>query len=239
MKPALKTLLYSKGKWIPAGPEASPVARTSIREIWRFYGNLIDYARVALALAAGVAVMVPAPFTAAALILTSTLLDWIDGPVARRYNQCTIFGSGVDWLADVLCQLVTLIWWAQLDRRILPVILAFTAVEMALSIFDFATTVTGVYPTYEGRLAEYYRNPFFSILDWSMPSGSYSWLGTFLWLAYPVFCLVSCLTLAQPALAQPLLIAQLVLLVPALLYMWCELAYLCFMLRNWRELPRS
>lgn len=239
MKPTLKMLLYSKGKWIPAGPDARPDAATSIREIWRFHGNVIDYARVGLALAAGAAVMMSAPFTAAALILGSTLLDWVDGPVARHFNQCTIFGSGVDWLADVLCQWVTLIWWAQLDRRILLVILAFTAVETALSIFDFATTVTGLYPTYEGRLARYYRNPFFAILDWSMPNGSYSNFGTFLWLAYPVFCLVCCLKLAQPAFAQALFISQAVLLVPALLYMWCEVAYLCFMLRNWRELPRN
>jgi phosphatidylglycerophosphate synthase len=49
----------------------------------------------------------------AVLLMTSVLLDWIDGPVARAYNQCTIFGSGVDWLADVLVQILTMCWWVQ------------------------------------------------------------------------------------------------------------------------------
>jgi hypothetical protein len=51
--------------------------------------------------------------------------------------------------------------------------------------------------------------------------------GTFLWLAYPIFCLSCCLKLAQW-----------VLLGPAILYMWCETAYPSFMLGNWWELPR-
>lgn len=38
------------------------------------------------------------PLLTAVLVFGSTLLDWIDGPVARAYNQCTIFGSGVDWV---------------------------------------------------------------------------------------------------------------------------------------------
>ena len=238
MEPELKTLVYAKGKWV-AGDNAALLAQpTTLGEIWRFYGNLVDYARVVLVLAAGWAITAPAPFTAAGLILAATLLDWIDGPVARKYNQCTVFGSGVDWLADVLGKVVTLIWWSRLAPWVTPLVLLFTAVEMALSIFDFAVTAKGVYPTYAGKLAQKY-NGFFAILDWCMPNASYSWFGTFLWLAYPLFCLVSCLRLAQPALARPLELAQLALLVPALLYAWCESAYLCFILRNWREPARS
>lgn len=238
MKAQLGRLVYSKGRWIKAGADTPAPAATTIGEIWGFYGNVIDYLRVVLVLIAAWTITLPAPLTSAALILASILLDWIDGPVARRFDQCTIFGSGVDWLADVLGQVVTLCWWAHLDIRILPFVLAFTAVEAALSIFDFATTATGVYPTYEGKLARRY-NGFFAILDWSMPNATYSPFGTFLWLAYPLFCLVSCLRLAQPAFAPALQFAQAALLVPALLYVWCEVAYLCFLLRNWRELPRK
>jgi len=237
MEPQLTTLRYTKGKWekLPA-VEPTP-SHTGLREIWHFHANVIGYARIALVIAAAVALTTPAPFTAASLILGSTLLDWVDGPVARATGQCSIFGSGVDWLGDVLCQLVTLVWWAQLDGRILPVLLVFTGVEVALSIFDFAVTMTGVYPSYEGKLAQKY-NPFFAILDWSQPEGSYGAFGTLLWLAYPLFCLACCLKLAQPLYATMFSALQGALLLPALLYVWCETAYLCFILRNWRELPR-
>jgi phosphatidylglycerophosphate synthase len=238
MKAELKNLVYSRGKWVKGADDAATSRPVTLAEIWRFYGNLVDYVRVVLVLAAAWTITVPAPFTTALLILTSILLDWIDGPLARYYDQCTIFGSGVDWLADVLGQVVTLCWWAQLEPRVLPWILAFTGVEMALSIFDFATTAVGVYPVYEGKLSKRY-NSFFAIIDWAIPSGSYSWFGTFLWLTYPAFCLVCCLRLAQPAFGTALLAAQTILLLPALLYVWCETAYLCFILGQWRELPRK
>lgn len=237
MKPELKTLVYAKGKWV-AGESAAAADPTTLGEIWRFYGNVIDYLRVALVLVAGWAITVPAPFTAAALIIGSMLLDWIDGPVARRFNQCTIFGSGVDWLADVLGQVVTLIWWSRLAFWVTPFVLTFTAVELALSIFDFAVTARGTYPSYHGKLAKRY-NWFFAILDWCMPNASYSWFGTLLWLAYPFFCVVSCLKLAQPQFAPAFDLAQTILFGPAILYVWCETAYLCFILRNWREPARS
>ncbi|MEY2879990.1 MAG: hypothetical protein RLZZ15_2370 [Verrucomicrobiota bacterium] len=240
MEPRLATLRYRKGTWelVPPGePTGLAALPTRIGEVWKFHANLIGYARLALVLAAAVALTVPAPFAAAACILVSTLLDWVDGPVARARGECSIFGSGLDWLADVLAQVVTLVWWAQLDVRILPVVLAFTGVEMALSIFDFAVTMTGLYPTYQGKLAQRY-NRFFAILDWSQPDGAYGRFGTVLWLAYPLFCLTCCLHLAQPRFGSALFAIEAILLIPALLYMWCETAYLCFILRNWRELPR-
>ncbi|CAF1277594.1 unnamed protein product [Rotaria sordida] len=46
------------------------------------------------------------------LILGATYLDTIDGRVVRTYDQCSIFGCGIDWLADLLCQIVIVIWWA-------------------------------------------------------------------------------------------------------------------------------
>lgn len=89
-------------------------------DIALFYGNQIDYVRVAMCLLAGFTIRANWPLTSATLIFVSVLLDWIDGPVSRAYNQCTIFGSGVDWLADVLCQIITMGWWVQLDPSVLP-----------------------------------------------------------------------------------------------------------------------
>jgi phosphatidylglycerophosphate synthase len=228
--PKFTTLTYKKGHWVKDdATDSLQLPSRKFSDIWWFYGNQIDY------LAAAFVLSNESPFVAAGLIFLSTLLDWVDGPIARKYGQCTIFGSGIDWLADVLCQVLTLIWWAQLDHRILPFILAFTAVEIALSIFDFAITATGRYPSYEGKISKVLNSRFFTILDWSMPSGSYSHFGTFLWLAYPCFCLASCLKLAEPSHSHWLASAQLALLVPALLYIWCELAYLIFILKRWRE----
>jgi phosphatidylglycerophosphate synthase len=165
MRPALKTLLYSKGKWEKIGLVESPALPTPIDDVWRLSANLIGYVRIALVVGAGAALIKQAPFVAAAMIVSPTLFDWVAGPVARALGECSIFGSGVDWLADVLVQVVTLVWWAHLYVRILPVILAFPRVEMALSILDAATTMTGIYPVYEGRLAQHYRNPFYTLLD--------------------------------------------------------------------------
>ena len=39
-----------------------------------------------------------------ATLMISTLLDWVDGPVARAWKQSTVMGCGWDWLADILTQ---------------------------------------------------------------------------------------------------------------------------------------
>jgi len=112
-------LIFENGKWREAGPDsATPATRFS--DLWRHYSNLIDYARVALCLLAAATLAGRMPLTTAVLLLSSTLLDWLDGPVARAYNQCTIFGSGVDWLADILAQFVTLAWLGSLASRASP-----------------------------------------------------------------------------------------------------------------------
>lgn len=176
------------------------------------------------------------PVPTAVLIIVSTLLDWVDGPVARAHDQCTIFGSGVDWLAGMLAQVVTLVWWASLAPAVLPVLLVATAIELANCIFDFATTATGRYPVLDRQ------GGFGIILDWSMPGGAYTPFGTALWLAYPLFAMAWCLDLSWPVRSEAtsalLHGAEMVLAVPALLYVWCELAYLRFILHNWREAPR-
>ncbi len=60
---------------------------TKLSEICLYYANIIDYARVVLNLFAGVAIWADAPWSAGFFIIGSQLLDWIDGPVARAYNQ--------------------------------------------------------------------------------------------------------------------------------------------------------
>ena len=197
---------------------------------------MIDCARVALCVLAAVTLALQWPLPTAVLLIVSTLLDWVDSRVARTHDQSTIFGSGVAWLADMLAQVVTLVWWASLAPAVLPVLIVATAIELATCIFDFATTATGRYPALDRQ------GGFGIILDWSMSAGAYAPFGTALWLAYPLFAMAWCLDLSWPLRsdATSLLLhgAEILLAVPALLHVWCELAYLRFILHNWREPPR-
>src|SRR4051794_35450062 len=84
---------------------------------------------------------------------------------------------------------------------------------------------------------------FFMILDWSMPSNSYTFLGTFLWLAYPIYSMACCLDLSWGAdksqlLASLLQITEWTMFIPTIMYGWCELAYLVHMMDHWTE-PRQ
>jgi len=215
-------------------------ARGNVRfkDIMYFYGNVIDYVRVVMCVVAAFTIRWNWPLTSALLIFISVLLDWIDGPVARAYNQCTIFGSGVDWLADVLCQVITLGWWVQLDPAVFPWLMIMTTIETSCCVFDFATTTTLRYPKYPQR-----RGGFFTILDWSMPGNAYTNLGTFLWLAYPIYSMACCLDLAwgadkSYALNYLLKLTEWSMLIPTILYGWCELAYLVHIMDHWSE-PRQ
>ena len=228
-------LKFENGKWREAGPDpAGPCTRFS--DLCYYYSNVIDYARVLLCLLAAATLAWRMPLTTAVLLVSSTLLDWVDGPVARAYNQCTIFGSGVDWLADILAQFVTLVWLGSLAPTWLPLLVAAMTIELATCIFDFATTATGRYPVLDRR------GGFGIILDWCMPGGSYTVFGTLLWLAYPVFLTVGCVDLSWPVRTDGTGVllrgGEIALAVPALLYVWCELAYLVFVLSKWREAPR-
>lgn len=50
----------------------------------------------------------------AAFILLSIILDYVDGEVARKYQQCSFFGEFYDWLADITSYAVILFWFIQL-----------------------------------------------------------------------------------------------------------------------------
>lgn len=229
-------LRFVAGKWHEENPPQKFVA-TRFKDIRYFYSNLIDYFRIALCFAAAVAIYAKLPVLAAVMLMLSTLLDWVDGPVARARNESTIFGSGIDWLADILAQVVTILWWISLAPELFPVLLIALSIEISACVFDFATTASGRYPVLVKQ------GGFGVILDWCMPGGSYTWFGTFLWLAYPIFSLLVCVDLSlttQSTLAQQVfVIAEALLLIPAFLYLWCELACFVFILKSWHEPARK
>jgi phosphatidylglycerophosphate synthase len=219
-------LVFRNGKWVEGG--TAPSGQAGFVDIRGYYANLIGYARVLLCLIAAFTAIHQLPWLTAALLIASTLLDWIDGPVARRANQCSIFGSGVDWFADIMAQIVTMGWLVAVLPAALPWMALATAVELCNCIFDFATAATGRYPKAPARLRD--RSWFFVILDWSMPGGSYTILGNTLWLAYPLCLLAWCLRFDRIGLA---------LLPLAALYIWCELAWTVFIVANWAEPART
>jgi len=202
-----------------------------------FYANIVDYIRILMCTLAGFTITWNQPLLTAILIIGSHLLDWVDGPLARYFNQCSIFGSGVDWLADVQAQMVTVVWWATLDSSVLPYAMIAMTIEMATCIWDYAQTATLKYPTY-GR-----KDGFLIILQWTMPGGRYNNLGTFLWLAYPVYSVACCLDLSWKVRGESLDVVfvwvRFFLFVPAVMYIWCELAQLIVLLNNWIEPNRQ
>jgi len=232
-------LVFKNGCWKEEKPQNVKQDRVYFRDIWLYYANLVDYVRVVMILLATFSIRSAAPLTTAFLIIGSTLLDWIDGPVARAFGQCTMFGSGIDWLADILTQVVTLAWWVLLDPVVLPWVMLMTTIETATCLFDFATTATGTYPRYINR------GGFFIILDYSMPNGTYSPFGTLLWLAYPVYAVACCLELSWSSLeVDPVTVfllsaTQYLLFIPTILYGWCELAYLAHIMCHWSEPGRG
>jgi phosphatidylglycerophosphate synthase len=159
--------------------------------------------------------------------------------VARAYNQCTIFGSGIDWLADVQAQIIIMVWCVLLDARTFPLLMFITTIELGMCIFDYATTATGRYPILESP------TPYFvyKILDWSMPRGAYNWFGIFLWLAYPTCILSFCLDMSwsEKSFIVNLLLktTEITLFIPMILYAWCEFAQLVHIVSKWNEAPRK
>jgi phosphatidylglycerophosphate synthase len=234
-------LVFRGGKWVPA-PASELADAVRFSHIWWFYANLIDYARVAMCLLAAWTITTEWHLTSAFLIIGCTLLDWIDGPVARAYNQCSIMGSGWDWCADILCQLIQCAWWVRYDLTVFPYLFVCTSIEVTNCIFDFATTATGKYPCLAPK-----QRGFFWVLEFSLGENNYnSFFYTAQWLAYPIYCVGR--TLEHAWMVQPgtdgfiplLLLANRWIGFPlTFLYIWCEAAYCAHIVSSWTELPRG
>jgi hypothetical protein len=132
-------------------------------------------------------------------------------------------------------QVIAALWWAALEPACIPYIFTATTIELGCCIYDFAETASGRYP----RLAPTQSAPFFKILEWATPSGSYTHFGTVLWLAYPACILARILSLelagADAVVSFLLTSTQVLLFVPALMYVWNEAAQGVFIVSHWAE----
>lgn len=73
-------------------------------------------------------------FWAAMVYLVAGITDMVDGYIARRYGQVTVFGKFLDPLADKLFYLVTMIALLQLPGARIPFLLVMVVLVRELSI---------------------------------------------------------------------------------------------------------
>lgn len=237
--------INEKGKWVDFNhprlnaPEVGDVIVHKVRrgffDVWLYYANIIDYARIVMTVVALIMMLdynaTPEPLhwrniTIATLIFGSVLLDWVDGPVARYYGQSSIMGCGWDWLADIFAQYCLAIWCMYMSNnhafKLFTVL--FTGVEISTGIFDFAISATSIYPSQK----ETNHGPWYTIVEeWLTPGQSYNNLGTFCWLANTMWPISVCLQLPE--------ILSYLLFPFAILYAWHECSQLLFIVQNWKE----
>jgi len=227
--------INQKGKWLGGQPNAKKgeMVVHTVRKTWfdirYYYANMIDYFRVLMGVVA-LAVIIQAPeykYTIASLIFGNVLLDWVDGPVARAYNQSSVMGCGWDWFGDILAQYDLAIWCVSEKSPIALFVVLFTAVEIGCGLFDFAISATSVYPEQhdEGK------HPFFIVERWLTPGGTYNKLGTTCWLVntlYPIAVLLDWNTHVIYTMA-----------ILAYLYAWHEVCQFIFIVECWTETTAS
>ena len=211
--------------------------KVAFGDVALFYPQVIDYLRLALvALAACTCVHEEWDSATACFLLYSVALDYVDGKLARRYNQCSVVGDGLDWTADVCTSWVFVMWWGRLERCWQPWAALATMAETGAAIFDFAMLAT---EQYEPRPPQ---RGFFVVLEALAPAGRWTWAGYGAWLASPLWCTVRCLSLyalSECSVTPYLAWVQAALALPAATYVWYNVALLASCLVRWRERPRS
>jgi phosphatidylglycerophosphate synthase len=229
---SLENFLYytEKGKWEPGEvPYKNDViihrVRKSFKDIYWYYANVIDYFRIVMGVIAIVLILHKSEwqYTIAVLIMGSVLLDWVDGPVARKYGQSTVMGCGWDWLGDLMAQYSLAIWCMKIESSATTFVVLFTIVEMTAGLFDFAVSAQSVYPSQRTDHIHW----FYIVEHWLTPGGTYNNLGIACWLINTIYPIACCLH------ADKILCYSLIPF--ALLYAWHEVCQACFIIENWRE----
>ena len=72
-------------------------------------------------------------YVALGIFVLASITDFIDGYIARHYNQVTDFGKFMDPLADKLLVFAAMFWFAEIGRMPLMVIFVVLVREIAVS----------------------------------------------------------------------------------------------------------
>ena len=210
-------------------------------DVWLYYANLIDYARILMTLVALTLIFYlnqnhlntlntfTIECTIGSLIVGSVLLDAVDGHAARYFQQSTVMGCGWDWLADIFAQYCLAIWTMSSSSSspfcLTCFVVFFTLIEIACGLFDFAISAQSVYPS----MGDTHLLPWYARVEhWLTPGHAYNLLGWMCWLANTLLPVCICLHMNVEYVFY--------LLGPfALLYAWHECVQLVFVVVNWKE----
>ena len=83
----------------------------TLKQILKTKANLVTFFRIILLFLA-IVLFPQFPAAASLTFMLSVVLDYIDGIIARMYNECTFFGECLDWLADISSSIVMFLWWS-------------------------------------------------------------------------------------------------------------------------------
>ena len=74
-----------------------------------------------------------ANFVALAIFIVASLTDWLDGYIARNYNQTTDFGKFMDPLADKCLVIAAMLWFVEIGQMPAWALLIVVVREFAVS----------------------------------------------------------------------------------------------------------
>ena len=77
----------------------------------------------------------------ALLIFISVILDYFDGMVARKYNECSFFGEVFDWMADFSAYTIVLFKLIELDPDLKVIYILLFHLQLLTMITDIISKV--------------------------------------------------------------------------------------------------
>lgn len=86
------------------------------------------------------------PQSAGLVLMISVILDYFDGKVARKYNQCTFVGEIFDWITDIFNYIICLFWWCQLEPELLSLMGTLLCLEIVTMMVDIISKCYGYHP---------------------------------------------------------------------------------------------
>jgi phosphatidylglycerophosphate synthase len=212
------------------------IVKKELSEIAYYYANVIGYFRLGLLVLAGLAFS-SLPYLGAALVFLSELLDYVDGPIARKYSQCSVYGHVLDWAADIGGQIVVYQWWGRLNPSMIPWLFLLILLEMLTMMIDTVLTVLNTLPHLHHARESVWMN---AALKFSMKLEGRGYknvsLGNYLMLNYALWSISACLSLADASGYSQLWGALYFINTPfSVMYVGMELSYLWLCLQQWSE----